>query len=91
MLIKHFLSPVKNTNQTLTGAALGIFPRGGSSNRARAWEEGSGLHQGSGPKLQGLGLADLALGTLKLGVCTFADLPQINGFLQLTVFCNTTL
>ena len=28
MLIKHFLSPVKNTNQKLTGAALG-FSLGG--------------------------------------------------------------
>ena len=26
MLIQYFLSPVKNTNQKLTGAALGFFP-----------------------------------------------------------------
>ena len=96
MLIQYFLSPVKNTNQKLTDAALGFFPGyvgwGGSSNRARGWEEGRGLHQGSGPGLQRLGLADLALGgqTLKLGICTFS-LCQINGLLQLTPFCNTTL
>lgn len=95
MLIKHFLSPVKKTNRKLTGAALGFFPGwGGTSNRAGGWEEGRGLHQGSGPGPQGLGLADLALGgqTQKLGVCTFTDLlPQINGLLQLTLFCNRTL
>ena len=46
MLIKHFLSPVKNTNQKLTGAALGFFP-GWVGGGGRILKQGQGMGGGA--------------------------------------------